>query len=632
MTENRTSKIPLDKLINERNYVTSLTLSGKLLNLIVSIHDYFLVLCINLFYRNAIFSVKPLAYHLENDIFPDLIKKRVRWLVLEPVMNESGEKNLTGTAEKNTYAFPGTGDVCDFMMKNGIGKLKFNTSLEYNQIIEAFLIYAFSVSILTNKNYNPVKKSRWLSKKQIASQILSDKGLHLFCSDMRYFRDEKVFEVDYTYCELMMSRFMSQLTSMNSKFGDHRMFFSLGPGLAGGSFLFFALVAVLYAFNINIIIYMWILLTILFPAFLWGLMITFGSLKYEKEHDELLKDEYMRHENILARFPETNPNPIIQVGKNGEIKYANPATFELLKHVSGEMQPEAILPVDFKKIAAGYDEEPKGLQSEIKVADKYLKYLISFFQEDRSLIFAGNDISDLRNTELQLRDLNNNLETLVDKRTKELYLTQDITIMCLAGISEVRDPETGAHIDRTRTYVRALAEHLKEHPKYREFLSGRMVDLLYKSAPLHDIGKVGVPDSILLKPGKLTDDEFDIMKLHTDFGARALEKAVESLGFDSFLDVGMEIAQSHHEKWDGSGYPQGLSGESIPFSARLMALADVYDALISKRVYKEAFSHEKAAAIIFEGDGKHFDPVVVEAFRNIEQDFIDIAKDFPDPD
>ena len=156
------------------------------------------------------------------------------------------------------------------------------------------------------------------------------------------------------------------------------------------------------------------------------------------------------------------------------------------------------------------------------------------------------------------------------------------------------------------------------------------IDLLYKSAPLHDVGKVGIPDSILLKPGKLTDEEFVVMKTHAQLGADALEIAEARLGSNSFLRYAREIAACHHEKWDGTGYPRQLKGDDIPLSARLMALADVYDALISKRVYKPAFDHDKAKSIILEGDGSHFDPRVIEAFLSCENDFIDIAAEYKD--
>lgn len=183
---------------------------------------------------------------------------------------------------------------------------------------------------------------------------------------------------------------------------------------------------------------------------------------------------------------------------------------------------------------------------------------------------------------------------------------------------------------RTQEYVKVLAEHLSQFEQHRMLLTPNYIELLYKSAPLHDVGKVGVPDSVLLKPGKLTDEEFEIMKGHAEIGAEALSIAEKQLGSSSFLRVAKEIALTHHEKWDGSGYPNQLSGEAIPLSGRLMALADVYDALISKRVYKPAFSHDKAKAIILEGKGKHFDPQIVDAFLAVETQFQHIAHQYQD--
>ena len=237
----------------------------------------------------------------------------------------------------------------------------------------------------------------------------------------------------------------------------------------------------------------------------------------------------------------------------------------------------------------------------------------------------------LKQARQQLANQNHLLEDKVRERTQELELTQDVTMHSLASLAETRDNETGNHIRRTQRYVRLLAKQLRDHPKFRDFLDRRTIDLLFKSAPLHDMGKVGVPDSILLKPGKLTDAEFAIMKGHTTLGRDAMAMAENSLGIGApFLRFIREIAYTHHEKWDGSGYPEGLHGDKIPVSGRLMAIADVYDALISKRVYKPAFSHEKAVAIIVEGKGSHFDPDMVEVFQKVADSFHEIANKFTD--
>lgn len=214
---------------------------------------------------------------------------------------------------------------------------------------------------------------------------------------------------------------------------------------------------------------------------------------------------------------------------------------------------------------------------------------------------------------------------------KSLMFNQDSTMQALASLAETRDQETGDHIIRTQHYVRILAEELRLVPSYHRQLAKETVDLLFKTSALHDIGKVGVPDAILLKPGKLTPEEFDVIKEHTVLGYNSLKRANERLGEASpFLDMAAEIALCHHEKWDGTGYPNGLQGEKIPISGRIMALADVYDALVSARVYKKPMSHDMALDIILEGRGAHFDPVVVDAFLCTEQAFKKIAEKYAD--
>ncbi len=236
---------------------------------------------------------------------------------------------------------------------------------------------------------------------------------------------------------------------------------------------------------------------------------------------------------------------------------------------------------------------------------------------------------------VSFNQMSKNLRTHVEQlavRSYELMLTQDVTIMSLSTLAEARDPETGAHIARTRNYVKVLAEHLVDHPRFKEFLgTENIIDMLYRSAPLHDIGKVGTKDNILLKAGKLTAEEFEEIKEHPTIGGDALRWAEHRLGSDSFLKYAREIAYSHHERWDGTGYPSGLGGDDIPISARLMALADVYDALTSKRGYKPAWPLDKSRDCIVEGKGTHFDPDVVDAFLAAEEEFKEIAAGKVDP-
>jgi putative two-component system response regulator len=230
-----------------------------------------------------------------------------------------------------------------------------------------------------------------------------------------------------------------------------------------------------------------------------------------------------------------------------------------------------------------------------------------------------------------LRDKSAFLEEEVAKRTLEVQAIQDVTIMAMASLAETRDNETGNHIRRTQLYVRRLAEALRGVPRFSDYLTDRNIELLFKSAPLHDIGKIGIPDNILLKPGKLTPEEFEVMKTHTTLGRNAIVDAEARLGMQvEFLTLAKEIALSHQEKWDGSGYPEGLAGDAIPISARLMAIADVYDALISKRVYKPPFSHEEACGIMRKGRGSHFDPEMLDAFLEVAHDFYEIAQKYTD--
>ncbi|MDO8607675.1 MAG: two-component system response regulator [Phaeospirillum sp.] len=230
-----------------------------------------------------------------------------------------------------------------------------------------------------------------------------------------------------------------------------------------------------------------------------------------------------------------------------------------------------------------------------------------------------------------LRDKSDFLEQEVQKRTRELAAIQDVTILAMASLAEARDSDTGNHIRRTQFYIKALAERLKTHPRFAGDFDDATIAMLFKSAPLHDIGKVGIPDRILLKPGRFEPHEFEIMKTHTTLGRKAIERAEQSLGMSvGFLTCAKEIAQWHQEKWDGGGYPDGIGGDDIPVSARLMAVADVYDALISRRVYKEGMSHEKAVQIICEGKGSHFDPDMVDAFVDIQDEFRAIAARFED--
>jgi putative two-component system response regulator len=206
--------------------------------------------------------------------------------------------------------------------------------------------------------------------------------------------------------------------------------------------------------------------------------------------------------------------------------------------------------------------------------------------------------------------------------------TRDVAIFAMAKLAESRDPETGSHLERVMNFSRLLAKQLPAIGRLTDQIDGDYIRAIYATSPLHDIGKVGIPDCVLLKPGRLTDREFEIMKTHTTIGARTLDAAVQRFPGTRFLEMARSIAASHHEHWDGSGYPEGLRGEDIPLCGRIVAVADVYDAMTSKRVYKEAFSHDIARSLIIKEAGTHLDPDVVDAFMAAEQAFITICERF----
>ena len=227
----------------------------------------------------------------------------------------------------------------------------------------------------------------------------------------------------------------------------------------------------------------------------------------------------------------------------------------------------------------------------------------------------------IKNLQKKLEHQNKNLKTIVAEQVKKITDGQMATIVAMTKLAEERDDDTGHHIDRTSEFCRMLAKGAKERGIYTDQINDKFIENIFHASPLHDIGKVAIPDAILLKPGKLTFEEFEIMKTHTNLGARYLNSVLAKFPNNSFVRVGVKIAISHHEKWDGSGYPVGTSEEKIALEGRIMAIADVYDALRSKRVYKDAFSHEKSISIILEGKGKHFDPLLVDVFMDLNEEF-----------
>lgn len=339
----------------------------------------------------------------------------------------------------------------------------------------------------------------------------------------------------------------------------------------------------------------------------------------------LLKDDYHLRvanggERAIKIAQSDNPPDLILL----DIMMPDIDGYEVCRTLKADKKT-SFIPIIFLTAKSEIEDETKGL--EMGAVDYITKPL-----SPPILLARVKTHLALKRMQDFLRDQNEFLESEVDKRTEEIVAIQDVTIHAMASMAETRDNETGNHIRRTQQYVKVLAEKLRTHPRFEKFLNNdKTIEILYKSAPLHDIGKVGIPDAILLKPGRLTNEEFEVMKSHTTLGRDAIVHAEKSLGLEvPFLQYAKEIAYSHQEKWDGSGYPQGLSGDDIPVSARLMAVADVYDALISRRVYKEPMPHEKAVQIMLEGKGKHFDPDMIDAFIVCQDQFKEIGDKYVD--
>lgn len=331
---------------------------------------------------------------------------------------------------------------------------------------------------------------------------------------------------------------------------------------------------------------------------------------------ETLRDEYAVVTAIdgdrALRMAALSPGPdiilldVMMPGRSG---------YEVCAALKADPATRAI-PVIFITALGEADDEARGL--DLGAADYVVKPFVPKLVKAR-----------VRN-QLDLKRHRDHLERLVRERTRELALTREVTLEAMAHLAETRDPETGGHIQRTQGYIVALARAARAIPAYAACLDEAAIELLALSSPLHDIGKVGVPDAILTKPGKLTEEEFGHMRRHTDIGHAALLAAERRLGENSFLRLARELAYTHHERWDGTGYPRGLRGEAIPLCGRLMAVADVYDALVCRRVYKPPFPHAQAVDTIVAGRGTQFDPRLVDVFAAIAGEFRRIARDFAD--
>ena len=366
-----------------------------------------------------------------------------------------------------------------------------------------------------------------------------------------------------------------------------------------------------------------------------------GRLSYYAHNLEAEVDKRMKAlEESELRYRELYENIIdivILVDRNAKILMANPRFYETIGIPVGQK-----IEFSFKNLVTNDDTDLvnnmfRQLRTEQSVNDVQFRIrnrsgkVFEVECNAKGIYKEGNLIG----YQMVVRDITvrKKLERDLIDSYKKVKSARNATILGLAKLAEYRDSDTGAHLERIREYAKVLAEELAKRPAYADYITMAYIEDIYNSSILHDIGKVGVPDAILLKPARLTTEEFEVIKRHASLGGDALSAVEAKIGGQSFLSLGKEIAYYHHEKWDGTGYPKGLKGEDIPLSARIVALADVYDALTSKRVYKEAYPHAQAAQIIVEGSGTHFATDIVDAFLVHENDFMRIREEmFSNPE
>ena len=374
---------------------------------------------------------------------------------------------------------------------------------------------------------------------------------------------------------------------------------------------------------------------------------------YAKLVDSTIQDELMRNLVLshaeIARELESSEKRLAEaqqiallgrwdIDYRSNVRYWSPSLYDILhieysKDPSRELLMQRIHPDDKERVIEITRKmlvmhEPWMDRYRIILPDGSIRWVhvrmySDFDESGRATRSYGTlqDITAMKEAEDKLEQYSKHLEDMVAAKVKETSEAQMATIFALVKLAESRDDETGAHIERTASFCRLLAEKARALPQYAKLITDEYLTAIYRASPLHDIGKVGISDLILLKPGKLTPEEFAIMKTHVEIGYQTLKSVDKRYMNNAFIQMGLDITRYHHEKWDGSGYLAELKGEQIPLSARIMALSDVYDALRSKRVYKPAYPHEKCLEIIQEGRGKHFDPVLTDLFLEYHTEF-----------
>ncbi len=581
---------------------------------------------LTLAHRGLVGALRTLAVHLERDVFP-MLQNEGRLTLFVQVHERGG---LTGSSGSHKFVFPGTEEVALRLRRWDVRELRLDTQLEYGQLVEAVLLLLHAASHLDNAQAEKASYEGWRAKR-VAARMLHPEGYHKFCCSLRFDTETRRYDVRYTYCELFFTRLVNTYLENRAKIPDHRALFTAAPRVAVGlTVVFSAAIALAYVAPAAGLVVLAVLgagMSVAFGAALQAI----GSIQYAREHHNKLIQEYYSQITMLSRFSWVNPNPVMKIDREGGILYQNPGVETLLGELGfGEQDGPLILPENYLGVVIDSLDAGAPRETQAVVGGREIHYIFAPFPDEQAVIASGNDVTYLKRIEAELRDLNHHLEEKVRERTEEIFRTQNATIVSLSSLAETRDPETGAHLQRTSAYVVALARQLQTHPGFADALDDETIEHLYRSVPLHDIGKVAIPDAILRKPGKLDASEIAIMRDHPRYGGDALRSAEEQMGGSSFLSVAREVAYYHHERWDGTGYPFGLAGADIPVYARIMTLADVYDALATERVYKKAWPHERIRAYVVKNRGAMFDPALVDAFLELEDVFQEIYHRYAD--
>jgi response regulator RpfG family c-di-GMP phosphodiesterase/PAS domain-containing protein len=574
-------------------------------------------------HRDFVRDAQPVAAHLAEELLPTFRRHGLPQLELVVESDASGRR-VRAVGGHIHFDIPAPSRFIGRVLDAGLTHVLLDTRLGATEILESLLVIVHVAPALRRDGARPSEEagaSRWTSR-HVARALLTDAGFQGFSTRIRRDAETGAVEIRFSPRDLFGARALTGWVLRRASTRDAREMLRLST--KAGFLAFLIMIVPLLSFTWHSVAgsIVWLICSMTVATWISVAVSTIGSVLYDRQRRDQLLRSYVKEIRALSDFAAASPKPLLKLGERGEILFVNPATRRLLERLGiPEDRAADALPDDVLARVA-HALTGRGEESEASVHDRVIHYAFQKIPGEPAVVAAGTDITHVRKMERELRTLNEHLESIVEARALE---TQEATVLCLARLAEIRDPETGAHLERTKRYVGLLARQLATEGRYRRLLDDETIDLMMKTAPLHDIGKVGVPDSILLKPGRLSPEETEQMQKHPLYGGDALAWVSERLGESRFFELAKEIAYYHHERWDGTGYP-----EAIPLAARLMALADVYDALTSPRVYRPALPPHEVGEILVSERGRHFDPEVVDAFLAREGAFVEILRNHGD--